>query len=261
MSHAGTILGKDLPSRQAWPLPIARNPSSGAAASPCHNQFALAALPTFVDRATFPHRHADRLRPSTFPLKRLMDIALGSAAIFVILPLLCAIGIAIRIDSPGPVLYRSARVGRKGVVFACYKFRTMGIDADATKEKLRSRNERDGAFFKISDDPRVTRLGRWLRRYSLDELPQLWNVLRGEMSLVGPRPHPIDDVERYQIQDFRRLAFTPGITGLWQITARRDPSFQRCVALDVEYINRWNLRLDFEILARTLPAVLRGSGQ
>jgi lipopolysaccharide/colanic/teichoic acid biosynthesis glycosyltransferase len=158
-------------------------------------------------------------------------------------------------------LYRSTRVGRNGALFTFYKFRTMQADADATKEELRLRNERRGAFFKMVDDPRVTRLGRWLRRYSLDELPQLWNVLRGEMSLVGPRPHPVDDVARYELEDLRRLDCTPGMTGLWQVTARNDPSFQRCVALDLEYINRWNLRLDFQILAKTFSAVLNGSGQ
>lgn len=243
-----------------WPLVIPAGPSLTARPS-YHNQLAVIARPDLFFGNTSRTARANWPSAWRLGLKRLMDIVLGSVAIVVILPLLCALAIAIRLDSPGPVLYRSVRVGRKGVVFTCYKFRTMRPDADATKEDLRSRNERQGAFFKIADDPRITRFGRWLRRYSLDELPQLWNVLRGDMSLVGPRPHPIDDVVRYQVQDFQRLRFTPGITGLWQITARGDPSFQRCVALDVEYISRWSLLLDFSILARTLPVVVRGSGQ
>ena len=133
-------------------------------------------------------------------------------------------------------------------------------EADAAKENLRTRNEREGAFFKIADDPRVTRAGYFLRRYSLDELPQLWNVLRGEMSLVGPRPHPPDDVERYSVEHLQRLDFVPGITGLWQVTARRDRSFERSVMLDVDYIQRWSLALDLQILWKTIPAVFQGSG-
>jgi lipopolysaccharide/colanic/teichoic acid biosynthesis glycosyltransferase len=134
------------------------------------------------------------------------------------------------------------------------------MDADKSKERLRGLNQRDGAFFKITHDPRITRVGCFLRRYSLDELPQLANVLTGEMSLVGPRPHPLDDFKRYDLQDFRRLDMTPGITGLWQVTARRDPSFQRNMALDLEYIEHWSLAMDLRILWRTLSAVLSGSG-
>jgi len=133
-------------------------------------------------------------------------------------------------------------------------------NADGLKEKLRERNQRRGPFFKISDDPRITRAGHFLRRYSLDELPQFWNVLIGEMSLVGPRPHPLDDFSAYAIEHLRRLDVTPGITGLWQVTARRDPSFQTGVDLDVEYIRRWSLGMDMGILLRTAAAVWRGSG-
>lgn len=194
-------------------------------------------------------------------LKRIMDVSLATLALTVVLPLLFVVAGAVKWDSPGPVLYRSLRVGRRGAIFACYKFRTMCADADCGKPELRLRNERVGAFFKLHDDPRITRLGRWLRRYSIDELPQLWNVLRGDMSLVGPRPHPLDDVAQYSSQDMRRLMWTPGITGLWQVTARNDPSFRRCVSLDLDYMNRWNLLLDFQILARTIPVVFRGSGE
>src|SRR5256712_4120270 len=136
----------------------------------------------------------------------------------------------------------------------------MVTDADKIKEHLRAHNERQGAFVKIKNDPRITYVGRFLRRYSLDEVPQLWNVLRGDMSLVGPRPHPCGDVEHYGLADLRRLDVTPGMTGLWQITARRDPSFQRNMALDVEYIEDWDLWMDLCILCRTVPAVLSGSG-
>ncbi|HXZ39503.1 MAG TPA: sugar transferase [Terriglobales bacterium] len=193
-------------------------------------------------------------------LKRIVDVLLSATALLLAAPVLAAIVFAIKLDSPGPVLYRATRMGLKGRRFLCYKFRTMVTDADKLKEKLRQRNEREGAFFKMNDDPRITRVGKALRRYSLDELPQLWNVLRGEMSLVGPRPHPLDDVQRYQLEDLQRLEVTPGLTGLWQVTARRDPSFQRSVALDREYIGYWSLRMDFWILCKTVGAVLRGEG-
>jgi exopolysaccharide biosynthesis polyprenyl glycosylphosphotransferase len=193
-------------------------------------------------------------------LKRSIDILLSTAGVIAALPLLAAISVAVKLDSPGPILYRASRVGKKGNNFDCFKFRTMVKDADKSKQQLRLINERRGAFFKLADDPRVTRIGRFLRRYSLDELPQLWNVLRGEMSLVGPRPHPLDDFERYQTEDLKRLHVTPGITGLWQVTARRDPSFQRNIALDLEYIQQWSLWMDLKILFKTVSAVLQGSG-
>jgi exopolysaccharide biosynthesis polyprenyl glycosylphosphotransferase len=193
-------------------------------------------------------------------LKRILDVVVSAGAVALAAPLLAGVAVAIKLDSPGPVLYCAPRLGLKGRRFLCYKFRTMVTDADQLKEKLRQRNQREGAFFKMRDDPRITRVGRCLRRYSLDELPQLWNVLRGEMSLVGPRPHPLDDVQRYQLEDLQRLDVAPGLTGLWQVTARRDPSFQRSVALDREYIVRWSLGMDLWILRKTVGAVLRGEG-
>ena len=192
--------------------------------------------------------------------KRSLDVALALCGGIALSPLLLLIAIFIKLDSAGPVFYRAARAGRKGRKFICFKFRTMFPDADATKDDLRRRNEREGAFFKIGNDPRITRIGHFLRRYSLDELPQLWNVVLGDMSLVGPRPHPADDVSMYKIRHLQRLDFIPGITGLWQVTARRDPSFERSVALDVEYIKNWNLWLDLRILYKTVGAVLAGSG-
>jgi exopolysaccharide biosynthesis polyprenyl glycosylphosphotransferase len=193
-------------------------------------------------------------------LKRSLDFVLAICGLIALSPLLVLIAAFIKSDSAGPVFYCALRTGRKGRRFVCYKFRTMVPDAEALKHDLRDRNEREGAFFKIGNDPRITALGRLLRRYSLDELPQLWNVLLGDMSLVGPRPHPVDDVSRYELQHLQRLDFVPGITGLWQVTARRDPSFERNVALDVEYIKNWNLWLDVRILCKTVSAVFEGSG-
>ena len=192
--------------------------------------------------------------------KRVLDVVVATAALIFLAPALALIAILIKLGSPGPVLYTGMRAGRKGRPFQCYKFRTMVRDADDRKEELRKRNQRSGPFFKIACDPRVTRVGRLLRRYSLDELPQLLNVLKGEMSLVGPRPHTLDDVSAYTREHLRRLDVIPGMTGLWQVTARRDPSFQIGMKLDMEYIHRWSLGMDMRILLKTAGAVLRGSG-
>jgi exopolysaccharide biosynthesis polyprenyl glycosylphosphotransferase len=206
-----------------------------------------------------------RLRQADAPAfgslwKRGLDILGSLIGLIVTAPILATIAILIKFDSKGPVLYRSARAGRKGRQFICFKFRTMIANAEALKEDLRSQNERSGPFFKIAADPRITRVGGWLRRYSLDELPQLWNILRGDMSLVGPRPHPLDDFQRYRLEHFKRLDVTPGLTGLWQVTARSSPSFQQGVALDLDYIARWSFWLDLRILLRTVRAVVSGSG-
>ncbi len=205
------------------------------------------------------------LRARPFPrsgllLKRALDIAGSASGLAFMSPLLLVVAVAIRLDSPGPVFYRAQRIGKKGRQFVCYKFRTMVQNADALKDSLLSLNERKGATFKINNDPRITRVGRFLRKYSLDELPQLWNVLKGDMSLVGPRPHPVDDYQRYDLEHLRRLDVTPGLTGLWQVTARRDPSFEKNLDLDLEYIANWNLRMDLQILFRTFAVVIAGSG-
>lgn len=194
-------------------------------------------------------------------VKRFVDIVASGAALIVAAPLLVFFAVWIRLDSPGPAVYVAERVGLKGRKFRCLKLRTMVVDADVKKGKLRAANERNGPFFKMDNDPRITRVGRWLRKTSLDELPQLWNVLRGEMSLVGPRPHPIDDYEQYSIEHLRRLDVSPGLTGLWQVTARRDPSFETNMALDLEYIENWSLGLDLKILLKTLPALMRADGR
>ncbi len=205
--------------------------------------------------------HSERLPALGLIAKRVVDVLGAGFVLAGLAPLLGAIAILIKLDSRGPVLYCAQRAGRKGKLFRCYKFRTMVSNADELKERLRRNNERAGPFFKITGDPRITRVGRILRRYSLDELPQLLNVVKGEMSLVGPRPHPVDDVAGYELEHLSRLDVTPGITGLWQVTARRDPSFQRGVELDREYIRKWNLGLDMKILLRTVLAVVQGSGE
>lgn len=204
--------------------------------------------------------HAERLPAAGLVLKRLVDVVGAGCALTALSPLLAVIAGLIKLDSPGPVLYIAQRAGRKGRLFRCYKLRTMVSNADQLKNSLRHNNQRSGPFFKISDDPRITRVGHLLRRYSLDELPQLWNVLKGDMSLVGPRPHPLDDVAGYEIGHLARLDVTPGITGLWQVTARRDPSFLRGMQLDREYICTWSLEKDLRILLRTVWAVVRGTG-
>lgn len=195
-----------------------------------------------------------------FFVKRLLDLLVATVLGVVTAPLMLLAALAIKVHSPGPILYAAWRIGRKGRRFRCFKFRTMIVDADAVKDELRSMNERSGATFKIVNDPRITRVGRFLRKYSIDELPQLFNVLRGDMSMVGPRPHPMDDFDQYELGDLRRLDVLPGITGLWQISARRDPSFRTNVLLDLEYIETWNIWLDTKILLRTVLEVCRGSG-
>jgi exopolysaccharide biosynthesis polyprenyl glycosylphosphotransferase len=194
-------------------------------------------------------------------VKRTFDVGFSAFASLISLPLLAVLAVWIKLDSSGPVLYSSRRVGKKGRVFHCYKLRTMVVNADELKESLRPRNERQGPIFKIQDDPRITRFGKFLRKYSLDELPQFWNVLKGEMSLVGPRPHPLDDYKQYEVQHLRRLDVKPGLTGLWQVTARRDASFESNLDLDLKYIQNWDLWMDIQILLKTPPAVLRGEGQ
>lgn len=193
--------------------------------------------------------------------KRAMDIAGASVGLLVLAPLLFVIAFAIVVDSRGGPIFRQARVGRGGRVFTCWKFRSMVRGADRMLEGLLEENEADGLIFKMKDDPRRTRVGRFVRRTSLDELPQLWNVLRGDMSLVGPRPPTVREVLLYDQRHLMRLAATPGITGLWQVTLRRERhDFADMVALDVEYANRMSLWLDVKILLKTLPTVAGGKG-
>jgi exopolysaccharide biosynthesis polyprenyl glycosylphosphotransferase len=218
-------------------------------------------LDTLDENFAVVNIHDDPLQEVKLGVKRLIDILGAALGLLMLSPLLTLIALIIKLDSPGPVVYRSFRVGKKGRTFPFYKFRSMVANAEAIKEQLRCRNEREGLLFKINDDPRITRVGRLLRKYSLDELLQLWNVLRGDMSLVGPRPASLDEFHRYRLQHLLRVSVTPGLTGLWQVTARKDPSFERYLSLDRDYIRNWSLKLDLKILLRTAPAVLRGEGQ
>jgi len=192
--------------------------------------------------------------------KRGFDILFSVSFLLVFSPLLLAIAIAIKLDSRGPALYRSERLGKKGRVFRCIKFRTMVVDADKRRAEVAHMNERDGVLFKVSNDPRVTELGYFLRKYSLDELPQFFNVLKGDMSVVGPRPPIASEVKEYKLSHLRRLDVTPGITGLWQVQGRQDPSFASYVSMDVNYIDNWSIWLDFKIIVRTVGVVFSGTG-
>jgi exopolysaccharide biosynthesis polyprenyl glycosylphosphotransferase len=192
--------------------------------------------------------------------KTLFDRAVALLALVVLSPLFAAIVIAIRSTSSGGALFRQTRVGRDGEKFTVLKFRTMVLDAERRKADLITRNENDGVLFKIRHDPRITRSGAWLRRYSLDELPQLINVLRGDMSLVGPRPPLPEEVAKYGDDVRRRLVVKPGMTGLWQVSGRSDLSWEESVRLDLRYVENWSLMLDLQILWKTWAAVSRGSG-
>jgi exopolysaccharide biosynthesis polyprenyl glycosylphosphotransferase len=204
--------------------------------------------------------HRRDLPIGSYLLKRAIDTTGALLALLLGSPIMLLLMIAIKVDSEGPIFYKAQRIGRKGRTFACYKFRTMCVDADRMKESLKHKNERDGVLFKITNDPRVTRVGRFLRKYSLDELPQLYNVLRGDMSLVGPRPPIASEVEQYDISHLRRLDVLPGMTGLWQVEARQDPSFDSYISLDTAYVENWSLWLDMKILARTVGVVFSGTG-
>jgi len=192
--------------------------------------------------------------------KRVLDIFAILAASILLLPIFCVLAVIIKLDSSGPVFYLSRRYGRGGRIFNMYKFRSMVRDADKSLETMKDKNEVDGPIFKIKKDPRVTEIGKFLRKYSFDELPQLLNVLKGDMSLVGPRPLPISQVEREDIRQLKRLEVRPGITGLWQIRGRSDISFKRLVKWDIWYINNWSFWLDLNILFQTIPVVIKGKG-
>ncbi len=205
------------------------------------------------------------LRPPVFEgvqylLKRSFDLVLATAGLILLSPLLAAISVAVRLSSRGPVIYRSVRPGIGGRPFHCFKFRTMREHAEASQAELEPLNELSGALFKIRDDPRLTRVGRLLRRFSLDELPQLLNVVRGEMSLVGPRPLPMRDFERLEEWHKKRYLVLPGITGLWQVSGRAELDFDDLVRLDFLYLERWSILLDLSILLKTIPAVLSRRG-
>jgi len=192
--------------------------------------------------------------------KRLVDVVGSSVLLIVASPILALGALAVRWSSPGPILFRQVRCGLNGRSFEMLKFRSMYVDAEGRKAALAHLNEMDGPVFKIANDPRITPAGRWMRRWSIDELPQLWNVLRGEMSLVGPRPPVPEEVSQYELTDRRRLSMRPGLTCLWQVSGRNQLGFADWVKLDLEYIDQWSLALDLRVLLKTLPAVVRGTG-
>ena len=192
--------------------------------------------------------------------KRVFDVVVAGVALILAWPLMLLIALAIRLDSPGPVLFRQTRVGRGGRPFTLYKFRSMVAEAEMARASLAELNQADGPLFKIKDDPRCTRVGRILRRFSLDELPQFYNVLRGEMSLVGPRPALPEEVAQYQDWHKKRLEVTPGLTGLWQVRGRSELTFDEMMLLDIYYAENWSLGLDLRILLETIPKVLTGQG-
>ncbi len=200
------------------------------------------------------------IRGWNYWVKRVSDVVFGALVGLVTLPLLLLIAAAIKLDSAGPVLFSQTRIGRNGVPFRCYKFRSMVDGAENMQPQMVDLNEASGPLFKVRQDPRRTRVGRVIRRFSLDELPQLINVMRGEMSLVGPRPNLPAEVAQYQDWHEKRLSVSPGITGLWQVSGRADLTFDEMVLLDIYYVENWSLAMDVGIVLRSLPAVLRARG-
>ena len=239
----------------------------------CHQrgvtvQVAPSTMEILIDRAEFAPGHTVplfTLRPPVFEgvdyaVKRTFDLVVSIVGLVLLSPVLLAIAIAIRLSSRGPVIYRSVRPGMAGRPFFCFKFRTMREHAEQIQAELEPLNELDGALFKIRNDPRMTVVGRFLRRFSLDELPQLVNVVRGEMSLVGPRPLPMRDFDRLEEWHKKRYLVLPGITGLWQVSGRAELDFDDLVRLDFLYLERWSIMLDLSILLKTIPAVLTRRG-
>ena len=193
-------------------------------------------------------------------IKGVFDRSVAMFALTLLSPLMILLALAIRLSDNGPALFTQTRVGKNGKAFRIYKFRTMVVDAEARLAELRANNEHDGVLFKIQRDPRITALGAWLRKYSVDELPQLFNVARGEMSLVGPRPALPDETARYADHVRRRLVVKPGLTGMWQVNGRSDLSWEESVRLDLRYVENWSFALDLQILWKTVSVILRGSG-
>ena len=239
----------------------------------CHQrgitvQVAPSTMEILIDRAEFvPGQTVPlfKLRPPVFlgidyALKRGFDLVVATIGLILISPILLASAIAVKLSSRGPAIYRSVRPGMAGRPFYCFKFRTMREHADQIQADLEPFNELSGALFKIREDPRLTSVGRFLRRYSLDELPQLVNVVRGEMALVGPRPLPMRDFNRLEDWHKKRYLVLPGITGLWQVSGRAELDFDDLVRLDFLYLERWSIMLDLSILLKTIPAVLSRRG-
>ena len=195
-------------------------------------------------------------------IKRTLDVTVSAILLLLLAPVFLLLAIAVKLSPPGPIFYRWKVVGCGGRPFTGYKFRSMVVNADALRDELASRNEMTGPVFKIADDPRITKVGAWIRKYSLDELPQLYSVLKGDMSLVGPRPPLVTEFEQFTEYQKQKVAVKPGITCLWQVSGRNQISdFDEWVRLDLEYISRWSLSLDLAILMRTVETVFSGSGK
>ncbi len=212
--------------------------------------------------AGLPLLHLDEAvlsRPQAFA-KRALDLVGAAGLILILSPVMLACAIAVKMSSRGPIIFRQTRIGRGGEPFTMLKFRTMIANADSVKEELRAAHAIDEPMFKMTDDPRITPVGRFLRRWSLDEIPQFFNAVAGSMSLVGPRPHPMDDVDRYEAEAYRRLALKPGLTGLWQVEGRSNLTWAEALQLDLYYVETWSLAGDVVLLARTMRAVLQRRG-
>lgn len=213
-----------------------------------------------VEGLPLVHVNLPQYSGANHTLKRAFDIVLSAAALLVLAIPMAALALAVKLDSPGPVIFRQERVGVRSSRFVMYKFRSMVSDAEARLDHLQGKNEGNGLLFKMKEDPRITRVGKFMRRYSLDELPQFWNVLTGGMSLVGPRPPLPMEADQYEHQVARRLLIKPGITGLWQVSGRSDLPWEESVRLDLYYVENWSLAGDICVLARTFKAVLKQDG-
>ena len=212
------------------------------------------------ERLPFRPAPAARRRVRIQTVQRIIDVLCTSALLLLFLPFFLLIALCIKLDSRGPILFIQKRIGKDGAEFPFYKFRSMVADAEALRKALEARNERTGPVFKMKNDPRITRVGRWLRRTSLDELPQLLNVFKGDMSLVGPRPALPREVAQYTSRQRLRLSVMPGLTGLWQVSGRASLPFEHSIELDLHYIEHQSLGLYLRILLMTVPAVLTGKG-
>ena len=194
-------------------------------------------------------------------MKRLLDIIGAIVGLIITAVVTIVIGPLIKLESPGPLFFSQKRVGRNGRIFKIYKFRSMYADAEKRKKELMEQNEMNGLMFKMTDDPRITKIGKFIRKTSLDELPQFWNVLKGDMSLVGTRPPTVDEFQQYEWYHKRRLSMTPGLTGVWQVSGRSDiTDFEEIVSMDVEYIKNWSFKRDIKIILKTIRVVLHSDG-
>lgn len=213
------------------------------------------------DKDGFLHFECVKPKYIQFTLKRLFDIVASLVALVLLFPLFLAVSILIKLSSKGPVFFKQKRVGQYGKIFEILKFRSMISNAEKLKNTLQNQNEQSGPVFKIGNDPRITKIGKFIRKYSIDELPQLINVLVGDMSIVGPRPALYEEVMKYEDWQRRRLSMKPGITCIWQVSGRNNISFEKWMYLDMQYIDHWNLWKDFNLILKTIPAVILGTGK